>query len=169
MSAKRYPPLSQEQMFDLFTVDLAAGKVFWRNVAKEHARLNGKEAGASRSKGKPYWVIKVNKMAYRRAQIILAIATGVWPAECVDHINGNSLDDRASNLRHATVAQNAMNHKTRAKSAAEPMGVRLTASGRYQARIAMNKRQIVIGVFDSASAASAAYQLARKEMFREFA
>lgn len=169
MNANRYPPLSQEQISNLFTIDFAAGKVFWKNVAKEHARLNGQEAGAPRVSTKPYWVIKVQKRAYRRAQIILAAATGVWPAECVDHISGDSLDDRPENLRHATVSQNAMNHKSRAKKAPEPMGVRLTASGKYQARIALNKRQLVIGVFESAGAASAAYQAARKEMFREFA
>lgn len=169
MSAKRYPPLSQQQISDLFTIDFAAGKVLWKNVAKEHAQLNGTEAGALRGTTKPYWVIKVQRRAYRRAQIILAAATGQWPAECVDHINGDSLDDRSCNLRHATIAQNAMNHKTRAKKAPEPMGVRRMASGKYQARIAVNKRQIVLGVFESSDAASIAYQSARKELFREFA
>lgn len=165
----RYPPLSLDRIATLFDVDLERGLVFWKNVSIHHKRLNGREAGSSRFNGKNYWVIKVDKMAYRRAQIILAVSTGRWPDQCVDHINGDSLDDRAANLRHASVAQNALNHKTRRKSADTAMGVRKTSNGRYQARIAFMKKQIALGVFDTEHQASLAYQAARKELFREFA
>lgn len=167
--ARRYPSLSMDEIERLFIVDVAAGQVFWRNVAKEHARLNGREAGCKRYSGKPYWVVKVNKRAYRRAQIILAASTGRWPADCVDHINGNSLDDRACNLRHATAQQNAMNHKKRAKAEATPMGVRATASGKFDARISFQKVPRHLGVFPTVEQAHAAYIAARKEYFGEFA
>jgi hypothetical protein len=167
--SQRYPALSGATLSDLFTIDLIAGRVFWKNCAREHARLNGKEAGSKRGYEKPYWVIKIDKKAYRRAQIVLAIATGEWPKDCVDHINGNSLDDRAANLRHATVAQNAMNHKTRRKRSNTPMGVRKLPNGKFQARIALDKKTSHLGTFDTSDLAEQAYQAARKEMFHEFA
>lgn len=165
----RYPPLPLSEIERLFVVDVGAGRVYWRAVAKQHARLNGQEAGGIRDSGKPYWVIKVNKRAYRRAQIVLAVASGQWPVACVDHINGDSLDDRGSNLRHASVAQNAMNHKRRSKRERTPMGVRATASGKFAARISCSGRQHHLGVFGSAEAAELAYQSARKEFFGDYA
>lgn len=167
----RFKPLTPEQIAHLFVVDIEAGRLFWANVTKHHPRLNGAEAGCARlgHSGKRYWIVKINRVPYRRSQLILTAATGVWPAETVDHINGNSLDDRACNLRHATLAENARTHKRRAKNSPLPMGVRLAASGKYQARIAHNNRSIALGVFQTAAAAQAAYQIARKELFGDFA
>jgi len=49
------------------------------------------------------------------------------------------------------------------------MGVRVTHNGKYQARIAVNKKQIAIGTFDTPDLASQAYQQKRKEFFNEYA
>lgn len=167
--SERYPPISQEQLKDLFVIDAKAGQVFWRNVAKEHARLNGTEAGSLRGNSKPYWIIKVGGRAYRRSQIVLAFVTGKWPDQCVDHINGNSLDDRGENLRHASIAENARNHKGRAKKQDTPMGVRKCPNGRFQARIAFERKTRHLGVFPTVDQANAAYMAARKELFGEYA
>lgn len=42
-------------------------------------------------------------------------------------------------------------------------------SGRYQARIAYNKKMIHLGSFDTPEQASAIYQQKRKEYFGEYA
>lgn len=166
----RYPALTMEQIGDLFAVDVSAGRVVWKCPPKNHPRMKGQEAGCPReSRGKRYWHIKVERRAYRRAQIVLAVMTGLWPAECVDHINGDSLDDRGANLRHATVQQNAWNHKTRRKVEATPMGVRAVPSGHYEARITVDKRQRSLGLFNTMNEASVAYQQARKQHFNVFA
>lgn len=168
----RHPPLSQDEILSLFVVDAENGKLFWRRLNKYHPRLTGTEAGfaadnRSNSK-KKYWIVKIGRTQYRRGQIILASATGRWPDEQVDHINGDSLDDRAVNLRHATQQQNSWNHKTRAKSDAAPMGVRSMPNGKFQARIRRDHATKHLGVFDSAHEAEAAYKAARKELFGDF-
>jgi hypothetical protein len=149
---------------------LETGRLYWKDASKHHARLNGLEAGSPRAShnGKRYWHVKLKGVAVKRAHIILALKTGVWPEQCADHINGDSLDDRAENLRHATVTQNAWNHKSRTKKSQLPMGVRQTVSGRFQARIAANKKKISVGVFPSIAEASAAYAAARKEYFGDY-
>lgn len=164
--------IEQALLSDLFTWDLEAGKLFWRTPPKRHPRLLNQEAGGSRVNhgGKFYWVIKIEGKAHKRGRLIFFIANGRWPHPCVDHINGDSLDDRIKNLREATITQNAWNHSKRAKQSDLPMGVRLIkASGKYQARIAVNKRMIHLGVFSCPSSASATYQAARKEHYGEYA
>jgi len=95
---------------------------------------------------------------------------GKWPSDCIDHINGNSLDDRPENLRNATITQNAWNHFKRAKKQNLPMGVRINASsGKYAARIAYNKKLITIGTFKTAEEAHNAYINYKKELYGEYA
>lgn len=166
----RFPQLTVEEITSRIDIDFETGICIWKDATKHHRRLNGKVAGFPRPShsGKIYWLIKINGIPYKRAQLILTVATGEWPVETVDHIDGNSLNDRAENLRHATVTQNAWNHKKRSKKSDCPMGVRITQQGRYQARIAVNKKQIYLGVYDSPDKASEVYQLARKEYFHDF-
>jgi len=152
-------------------VDVVAGAVTWIDATKQHVGLNGKVAGGPRANhcGKQYWHVKVNSQPIKRSHIVFLFATGRWPVHQIDHINGDSLDDRISNLREASQTQNAWNHKTRAKTSTCPMGVRKLPSGRFQARIAVEKRKVCIGTFDSEIQAEQAYQQKRKELFGEYA
>lgn len=152
------------------------GTLTWLQPGKYHTDLVGTEAGnaitnrpASHHNGKKYWHVQILCRKIKRSHIVFCLTHGRWPEHQIDHINGNSLDDRPCNLREATPTQNAWNHKRRAKKSPLPMGVRQAVSGRYVARIAVNKKQITIGTFDAPDAASAAYQQARIQHFGEFA
>lgn len=148
-----------------------SGKFFWIKPPAAHSDLLGEEAGSTAQcrRGKSYVVIQINGRKYRRSHLAFLYLEGHLPRDCVDHINGNSLDDRWQNLRAATVTQNAWNHKHRTKKSDLPMGVRSTASGRFAARIGVKNVQISLGTFDTPSAAEAAYQNARKKYYGEFA
>lgn len=120
--------------------------------------------------GKRYWVIKISRTSFKRGRLIFLAAHGRLPTPCVDHDNGDSLDDRKSNLREATVIQNAWNHKKRARRIDLPMGVRvLRESGRFQARISFHGRQIHLGAYDTPEQAHDVYLAKRKELYREWA
>ena len=94
---------------------------------------------------------------------------GYFPFPCIDHINGNSLDDRIENLREATIIENAWNHKKRKRKINLPMGVRNMANGKFQARIGYKGKQLHLGVFDTANEAKNIYELKRKELYGKFA
>ncbi len=161
-----------DELHAIFTFDFERGRVFWKCPPKNHPRLVGSEAGSPRTaqSGKVYWHIKIGRKAYKRGRLIYLAATGRHDFECIDHINGDSEDDRLVNLREATITQNAWNHKGRARRIDLPMGVRRIArSGRYEARISYHKRQMHLGAFDTPEEAHAVYLAKRKELFREFA
>ena len=161
---------SLEYLKTRISVDVAQGSVYWIDATKHHRNLIGKQAGSVRKghHGKHRWVVKVDGIGYPRAHLVYLFTFGEWCTDQVDHINGDSLDDRSENLRKATGTENAWNHKKRARRIDLPMGVR-NMSGRYQARIAYNKKMIHLGSFDTPEQASAIYQQKRKEYFGEYA
>ena len=164
------PPL--DYLRKRLSVDLASGIVTWIDATPHHTRLNGTTAGSLRkqSHGKKSYVhIKVDGQALKRAHIVFLFGTGRWPHPQIDHINGDSSDDRLDNLREVTPTQNAWNHKTRAKRSDTPMGVRRLRSGRFHARISLNKRQYHFGPFDTVAEAHAVYTQKRKEFFGDYA
>ena len=152
-------------------LDAETGKLFWIQPPKRHPDLIGKEAGCLQKgrENKNYWVVQVDGKKYKRSHIVFYLANGYWAIPCIDHINGNSTDDRPTNLRQATSTQNAWNHKKRARRIQLPIGVRKLVSGKFQARIGYFGKQIHLGSFQSPDEAAAIYQLKRKELYGQFA
>lgn len=91
-------------------------------------------------------------------------------SEEVDHINGNTLDNRRGNLRLANRFQNAKNRRRDRDSSSGYKGVRFhKASQKWDARITSDGRQIFLGVFDTPEAAHEAYCEAARMYHGEFA
>jgi hypothetical protein len=92
------------------------------------------------------------------------------PSELVvDHINGNGLDCRRSNLRSATKSQNQFNRRLDAKSRSGIKGVTWDASrNKWSAGLSINDRRINLGRFDSVADAAAAVRAARPQYHGEF-
>lgn len=87
-----------------------------------------------------------------------------------DHINGDGLDNRRANLRHATTSQNQQNRGAQANNTSGFKGVSWSKADRkWRARINGGGKQSHLGMFDSAEAAYAAYCEAASSMHGEFA
>ena len=101
--------------------------------------------------------------------------------EIVDHINGDPLDNRRSNLRLCTAAENARNHKkqeliNKSPCTSEYKGVTLstkkTPYGDYQywrAQITVDGVNHYLGQFKTEEDAATAYDVAAEEHHGEFA
>jgi hypothetical protein len=90
--------------------------------------------------------------------------------EHVDHIDGNGLNNRRSNLRLASKSNNAMNSKKRSDNKSGFKGVCLhKTSGKWRSYITINKHQRSLGYYDTPEEAHEAYRRAAMELYGEFA
>ena len=88
----------------------------------------------------------------------------------VDHINGDRLDNRKTNLRIATAQQNAMNQHRVVKSNSGYKGVSFRSdTGKYSAHITFNYKKINLGCYDNPITAAMVYDEAARKYFGEFA
>ena len=87
-----------------------------------------------------------------------------------DHENHNTLDNRRSNLRIATNFENAHNRRNSANNTSGYKGVSQNGrTGKWQAYIYLESKQIHLGFFPSAEEAHAAYCAAATRLHGEFA
>ena len=158
--------------------DPESGKLFWKakdttNDASGKAKAwNGLYAGKETGSGNAWGYLVVNMWGtpYRAHRLAWAIYYGEEPPEMIDHINGNRTDNRLCNLRAATATENVRNRVVRKDSRTGLKGVTFhSGSGKWRARISVNKTKIDLGLHGSAHDAAEAYQAAAIRHFGEYA
>lgn len=88
----------------------------------------------------------------------------------IDHADRDGLNNQRNNLRVCTVAENAMNRKTRGDSKYGFKGVTfISGNNKWQARITVDKKRISLGRFSTPQEAFLAYVDAAQKFFGEYA
>jgi hypothetical protein len=97
---------------------------------------------------------------------------GLTGGEQTDHRDGDGLNNRWSNLRKCTSAENLRNRpnlfRTNRDGSARFRGIRFK-KGKWEAQICVNYRLLYLGRYTDASDAAKAYDKAAIQHFREFA
>lgn len=96
-------------------------------------------------------------------RVIIAMTTGKWP-DSVDHINGDRQDNRLSNLRVVSRAENAKNAAKPRTNTSGHIGVGWRQDlGKWRASIGVKGKARHLGIFDSLEEAIAARAAADEE------
>ena len=86
----------------------------------------------------------------------------------VDHINGNTLDNRKCNLRQITQSQNTLNRSSK-KSSSKYIGVYYhKITKKWAATISIDGKSIYLGIFDREQDAALARDYATKKYYKGF-
>jgi len=88
----------------------------------------------------------------------------------IDHINGDKLDNRRSNLRACTHQQNMFNQKKRSTNSSGYIGVSLfKATGMFEAYIHHSGKKIYLGLYHTAEEAAYIRDKEAKKLFGKYA
>jgi hypothetical protein len=110
-----------EELLSWVKVDVETGEIFWNYRPDKAPQWNGKYAGkhAGGMTSTGYWVVNIRCVHHSAHHIVWRVANGYWPSE-LDHIDGDRLNNRLSNLREVTRTENQRN---RGVSPSHPTGV----------------------------------------------
>lgn len=166
-------------LHELLDADFEAGTLTWRrrpverfkdgkqsaahNAAIWNSRYAGKVAGTRDNNG--YLCFKISDRNYFVHRTLWAMANGVWPEDQIDHANGVRDDNRLSNLRAVSHAENGRNRTARRGGTSRFPGVYWHKSdGKWRAKIMIDGKTKHLGMFTKELKAAAAYRTAARAL-----
>ena len=159
--------LSPDMIRQLLRYTPETGKLYWlervisqcaneRAMHVFNAQFAGKEAFTCRM-GKKHLQGRIFRRSYLAHRVVWALVYGEWPHGQIDHINGDPVDNRLSNLRDIPSADNQRNMKKPSTNTSGVSGVAYDKRrGKWRARIGSRDSEITIGRYDTFGEAVAA-------------
>lgn len=149
------------------TADPETGSLTWNYYAGARGCWNARWAGRpafTADNGAGYRQGRVDGVTLKAHRVLWALVYGAWPTGELDHINGDTADNRIANLREVDRGANCRNVKRRKDNTTGRVGVWASPSGRrWHAAIVAQKQRVFLGSFASFNDAAAARDLAERE------
>lgn len=131
----------------------------WLNSMKWHAHRDGHTCYARHA----YWENGACKTV-KMHRVIMGAPQG----KEIDHMNGNGLDNRKSNLRICSTAENQHNGRKWQQTSSRYKGVSRWKN-KWRARLKSAGKEIYLGTFDTEEEAAKAYDEGALRVFGPFA
>lgn len=161
---KPLPP--SDELKRLFAYDPETGALTWR-VQRGKARV-GKQAGNLTDDG--YLRLGLEGSYYFIHRIIWKMVTGQEPPELIDHEDTNKSNNKWTNLRPATEAENNRNRGMDKRNVSGVKGVTWNSFYRqWQAVVVVDKKHVDFGRFNSIEEAAQAIKGQRELLHGAFA
>lgn len=152
--------ITQERLKELLHYDEDSGVFTW--IKCWNSKKNGTAAGG---KSLGYVSIMIDGEAYYAHRLAWFYMFGEWP-HVIDHINGDRADNRVCNLRVTDHKENGKNQLCSRTNATGYPGVRHNGRDRcFRARIVVEGKEVLIGLYKTAEEAFVAYMRRKKELY----
>jgi hypothetical protein len=141
--------LSPEDLRNILEYNHETGELTWK---ESRGRVKkGQKAGAvfTSQKGRSkYIIIGINGQSRMAHRVALAIYHGKHPSMYIDHIDGNSLNNRMSNLRDVDTVESGRNRPIQSNNTSGVVGVLWNKrQNKWIAEIHSDNKKIFLGAF----------------------
>lgn len=114
---------------DYFTYEPSTGRLLWKVKRPGPKTQVGQEAGTVKADGRYRSFVLFHKRYYTH-RVIWELVNGPIPAGlCIDHLDGNGLNNRLENLRVTTLSGNQRNRRAQKNNRTGQLGVHHDAKG----------------------------------------
>ena len=180
--AKNELSLPASELHELFSLDVESGVLRWKSRpahmfkqesirTPEHSAniWNSRYAGtvALNCVGTSGHLLgRINDKSFFAHRVVFALVHGRWPADFIDHINGDPTDNRPCNLRDVSHEENHKNQSMRKNNTSGVIGVGWNKRlSKWQAHIMVQGKSKHLGFFESINLAISARKGA-EELFK---
>ena len=156
--------ITLERVKELLHYEPTTGIFTWKCSRGNNRIKAGSRAGSVYPTG--YRFIGIDNTDYAESRLAWLYVHGVFPTQVIDHIDGYRDNNRISNLRDVSQADNVKAFRTLGannKTGFTGVGF-FKRDNRYRAYIGLNNKFIHLGYFDTAEEASIAYQGAKLKL-----
>jgi hypothetical protein len=143
--------------------------VLYRTTQRGGEKIGTAAGWQTTCNGRPYIKLQVKGKTKYLHHAIFLLHHGYLP-KVIDHIDGNSLNNKIENLRPATQSQNMGNSRMKSSNTSGAKGVTFRKdTSKWAAAIMKNRKHISLGSYNTKEEAAAAYEEGAKRIFGEFA
>jgi hypothetical protein len=153
--------LTKEYLNELF--EYKDGNLFWKK-----AKVGTAKGSLAGTKSHHYYQVCINYKIYRNHRLIWIFHNGNTE-NCIDHINGNTFDNRIENLRSCNISENLWNSKKPKNNTSGIKGVSWDKKRkRWRARVLYKNQEFHVGFFVNLEEAKIKLQQKRESLHSQF-
>lgn len=151
--------LTAERLKQLVHYDPNTG-IFTHIAPRKKIRVGEQAGGIDRDSG--YMVLCVDRKRHYAHRLAFLYMTGQWPAQLVDHRDGNRANNAFRNLRDAPRVINQQNMRHAAITSTSGLLGAFKKRDKWESRIRVAGKILRLGVFSTAVEAHEAYVAAKR-------